>query len=194
MKFNSSVVLLTAFLFTPFASAGETQTAVLAAGCFWCVEAIYEQQPGVEKVVSGYAGGDELNPTYEEVSSGRTGHFEAVMVYFDPEKTSFRKLVDYFWKTHDPTNGKGVWPDFGPQYRSAILTNSPEQARETEASKAEAQKNFDKPIATIVKPLLKFYPAEEYHQDYVRRNPAEGYVRNVSIPRLRELGLKPPGS
>jgi len=194
MKFKTLAVLFTAFLFSPIARAGETQTAVFAAGCFWCVEAIYEQQPGVVKVVSGYAGGEKENPTYEEVSSGRTGHFEAVMVYFDPEKTSFRKLVDYFWKTHDPTNGKGVWPDFGPQYRSAILTVGPEQAKETEASKSDAQSKFDKPIATVVKPLKKFYPAEEYHQDYVRRNPNESYVRNVSIPRLRELGLKPPGS
>lgn len=194
MKSKTLAVVLTAFLCSPLARAAETQTAVFAAGCFWCVEAIYEQQPGVEKVVSGYAGGETENPTYEQVSTGRTGHFEAVMVYFDPDKTSFRKLVDYFWKTHDPTNAKGVWPDFGPQYRSAILTNGPEQAKEVEASRVEAQKKFDKPIATIVKPLQTFYPAEEYHQDYVRRNPNQGYVRNVSIPRLRELGLKPPGS
>lgn len=192
MKRRLRTVLLIALLAGPAARAADTQTAVFAAGCFWCVEAIYEQLPGVEKVVSGYAGGDRENPTYEQVSAGRTGHLEAVMVYFNPQKTSYRKLTDFFWKTHDPTNPNGVSPDFGAQYRSAILTNGPEQAAEADASKTEVQKKFDKPIATIIKPLERFYPAENYHQDYVRRNPDNGYVRNVSIPRLREVGLEPP--
>ncbi len=183
---------LCALALTPLLRAGETRTAVLGAGCFWCVEAIYEQLPGVEKVVSGYAGGDKADPTYEEVTAGKTGHVEAVKIYFDPDKTSYRKLIDYFWTTHDPTNAKGVEPDFGPSYRSAVFPENDEQMREVKASKGASQKNYDKPIETIIKPLEKFYPAEDYHQDYAKKNPNNPYVRGVTGPRLRKLGLKLP--
>lgn len=183
---------LCALVLVPLLRAGDTQTAVLGAGCFWCVEAIYEQQPGVEKVVSGYAGGDKANPTYEEVSAGTTGHVEAVQIYFDPDQTSYRKLIDYFWKTHDPTNPDGVEPDFGSSYRSAIFPENDEQMKEAKASEAAAQKDYDKPIATIIKPLKKFYPAEGYHQDYAKKNPDNSYIRGVTGPRLARLGLKLP--
>src|SRR5215210_549099 len=125
---HSLVLLLLALTAHLHAADAKLETAVFGAGCFWCVEAFFEQQPGVTDVISGYAGGTEENPTYEEVGSGRTGHAEAVQVTFDPEKTSYEKLLAFFWKTHDPTDARGVWPDFGRQYRSIILTNSEEQA------------------------------------------------------------------
>ena len=169
------------------------EKAVFGAGCFWCVEAFFEQQPGVTDVVSGYAGGNEKNPTYEQVGGGRSGHAEVVQVTFDPSKTSFEKLVAFFWSTHDVTDGRGVAPDFGRQYRSTILTDGDAQSAAAEKSKAEAQKSLKKPIATKIEPLKLFWPAEEYHQDYVRKNPKDGYVRSVAIPKLKKLGLKTPG-
>lgn len=172
--------------------AAPPQKATLGAGCFWCVEAIYEQLPGVLDVVSGYAGGTEKNPTYQQVGSGRTGHAEVVQITFDPDVVSYRELIDYFWKTHDVTDGRGVWPDFGRQYRSIILAHGPEQRLIAKASRDAAQANYDKPIATELVLLDTFYPAEDYHQDYVRRHPRDSYVQNVSIPKLRKLGLKVP--
>jgi peptide-methionine (S)-S-oxide reductase len=168
------------------------EKAVFGAGCFWCVEAEFEQQPGVVDVVSGYAGGDEKNPTYHQVGTGMTGHAECVQVTFDPAKTSYEKLVAFFWKTHDPTDGRGVWPDFGKQYRSMILYADDTQRAIAEKSKAEEEKRLKKPIATEIAQLKTFYPAEDYHQDYVRKNPRDPYVQSISIPRLEKLGLKAP--
>lgn len=171
---------------------GPTAKAVLGAGCFWCVEAIYEQVPGVVSVVSGYAGGKEPNPTYEAVGSGRTGHAEAVEIEYDPSVVTYAALIEFFWKTHDPTDGRGVEPDFGTQYRSIILPgNEAERAIAESARDAEARRR-GKPIATEISKLDRFYPAEGYHQDYVWRNPNQGYVRAVSIPKLKKLGLKTP--
>lgn len=174
------------------ARAAESHTAVLGAGCFWCVEAVYEQLPGVTAVVSGYAGGTEKNPTYDQVSGGRSTHAEVVQITFDPAKTSYRQLVDYFWRTHDVTDGRGVWPDFGPQYRSIILPAGDEQMQHALASRDAAQKDLDQPIATIIQPLGQFYPAEDYHQDFVRLNPRHRYVVNIAHPKLKKLGLKIP--
>ncbi len=188
------LVLLLSSLQGGRAADARLETAVLGAGCFWCVEAIYEQQPGVVNVVSGYAGGDEKDPTYHQVGSGQTGHAETVQITFDPTKTSYEKLLDLFWKTHDPTNGRGVEPDFGRQYRSLILYNSPAQKAAAEKSRDEEQKRLKKPIATEISQLKIFYPAEDYHQDYVRHHPDESYVRQVSIPKLKKLGLKVPGA
>jgi len=188
MKFS----LLLSFLALPFLQARASETAVFGAGCFWCVEAFFEQQPGVTNVVSGYAGGKEENPTYEQVSAKKTGHAEVVQVTFDPAKTSYEKLVEFFWTTHDPTNGRGVAPDFGPPYRSIILPKDDLQSAVAEKSKASAEQRLKKPIATQIEPLKKFYPAEDYHQDYVRKNPTDGYVRGVAIPKLKKLGLKLP--
>ncbi len=167
---------------------------LLGAGCFWCVEAVFEQQPGVINVVSGYAGGPEKNPTYAEVSAGRTGHAEVVQIEYDAEQTSLRELVELFWKTHDVTDPSGVWPDFGPQYRSILFYNGDAERGIIEASAARMQEKLQKPIATQLLPLGPFYPAEDYHQDYVRKNPDDPYVRKVAIPKLKKLGLKPPAS
>ncbi len=173
--------------------AAETETAVFGAGCFWCVEAFYEQQPGVKDVVSGYAGGAEANPNYKQVSAGSTGHAEVVQVKFDPAVTSYEKLVEFFWKTHDVTDGRGVAPDFGKQYRPLILFSTPEQQAVAEKSKAALAARLGKPVAAEIVALEKFYLAEDYHQDYVRRNPKDGYVVGVAIPKLKKLGLKLPG-
>ncbi len=185
-----------AFLLLTFArisSAAHTETAVFGAGCFWCVEAFYEQQPGVKNVVSGYAGGTEANPNYKQVSAGQTSHAEVVQVEFDPAVTSYEKLVEFFWKTHDPTDGRGVAPDFGKQYRPLILFRTPEQQAVAEKSKAALAAKIGKPVAARIEPLDKFYPAEDYHQDYVVKNPKDGYVVGVAIPKLKKLGLKVPG-
>jgi peptide-methionine (S)-S-oxide reductase len=187
--------LLTAALFlTAMArpASAATEQVVLGAGCFWCLEGIFEAQPGVTNVVSGYAGGSEPDPSYEQVGSGATGHAECIQITYDPAKTSLRQLLDVFWKSFDPTDARGVAPDFGPQYRSLILYANDEQRRIAGESRAEAQKRFKKPIATELAPLTKFYPAEEYHQDYVRRHPDNPYVRHVSIPRMESVGVKAP--
>lgn len=169
--------------------AAETKKAVPGAGCFWCVEAIYEQHPGVVGVVSGYAGGPEKNPTYSQVSAGATRHAEVVEIEYDPAKTSYADLIEYFWKTHDSTDGRGVAPDFGPQYRSIILYSSDEERLIVEASKIRAAERLRKPIATEVAKLDVFYPAEKYHQDYVRNNPRDRYVAGIALPKLKKLGL-----
>ncbi len=186
----SSLLLL---LFTRITGAAETETAVFGAGCFWCVEAFYEQHPGVKGVVSGYAGGSEANPTYQQVSAGKTSHAEVVQVEFDPAVTSYEKLVEFFWKTHDPTDGRGVAPDFGKQYRPIILYRSPEQKGVAEKSKAALAAKLGKPVAAEIVSLEKFFLAEDYHQEYVRNNPKDGYVVGVAIPKLKKLGLKVPG-
>ncbi len=180
-----------AFVLLPTAAlpAAELSKATFGAGCFWCVEAIYRRIDGVTDVVPGYAGGKEPNPTYHQVGMGLTGHAEVVQITFDPAKVSYDKLLEIFWRSHDATNPNGVAPDFGRQYRSLLLYHDEAQRKAIEGSKAEAQKKLSKPIATEVAPLDKFYPAESYHWDYVRKNPNDSYVRNVSVPRLKTLGL-----
>jgi methionine-S-sulfoxide reductase len=143
-------------------------------------------------VVSGYAGGPEKNPTYTQVSAGRTGHAEVVQITFDPDKTSYRALIDYFWHTHDVTDGSGVWPDFGPQYRSIILAHDDEQLQIARDSRAAARADFEKPIATQIVKLETFYVAEDSHQDFVRLNPRHSYVVNIAFKKLDKLGLKRP--
>ena len=166
-----------------------TERTVLGAGCFWCMEEIYEAVPGVVKVVSGYAGGTAQNPTYHQVGSGSTGHAEAIEIEYDPAQISYEKLLDIFWKTHDPTDPRGVSPDFGSQYRSLILPRDKQQLKIAEQSKARAQSQFKKPIATEIKLLEKFYPAEEYHQGYARKHPDDPYVRSVSQPRFERVNI-----
>jgi peptide-methionine (S)-S-oxide reductase len=184
-------LLITALLALPnLLQAAELKKATFAAGCFWCMEAIYDRVPGVTDVVSGYSGGKEKNPTYEQVGSGATGHCETVEITYDTEKTSYGKLLDVFWKSHDPTDGRGVAPDFGKQYRSALFYRTPEEKETIEKSKAVLEKRLGKKVATQVVAFEKFYPAEGYHQDYVKNHPNDSYVRNVSIPRLIEAGFK----
>ncbi len=194
---KSLCVLFAALCVAAFARtsiAAETETAVFGAGCFWCVEAYFEQQAGVKNVVSGYAGGPENNPNYKQVSAGSTGHAEVVQVEFDPAVTSYEKLVEFFWKTHDPTDGRGVAPDFGKQYRSIILYRDDEQKAVAEKSKAAAAARLGKPVATEIVALTKFFPGEDYHQDYAQKNPNDGYVQGVAVPKLKKLGLKLPGA
>ncbi|MBA3882711.1 MAG: peptide-methionine (S)-S-oxide reductase MsrA [Chthoniobacterales bacterium] len=189
-------IVLCALLFNGIAAAqdAKAEKAVFGAGCFWCVEAFFEQQPGVIDVISGYAGGDESNPTYKQVGAGQTAHAEAVQITFDPAKTSYEKLLAFFWNTHDPTDGRGVAPDFGRQYRSIIVPLNEEQRAVAEKSKEDAHQQLGKPIATEIAPIGKtFYPAEEYHQDYVHKNPGDGYVKAIAIPKLKKLGLRIPG-
>lgn len=148
-------------------------TATFAGGCFWCMESAFEKLDGVKEVISGYTGGHVPNPTYEDVSSGRTGHVEAVLVRYDPAKVSYAQLLDFFWKTIDPTDAGGQFVDRGSQYRTAIFYHTDEQKRLAEASKQELEKSgiFRKPIVTDILPAQVFYPAEEYHQDYYKKNP-----------------------
>jgi peptide methionine sulfoxide reductase msrA/msrB len=159
---------------TKMKSEGEaTRVATFAGGCFWCVEADFEKLPGVVKVISGYTGGQKENPTYKEVSSGTTGHLEAVQVYYDPSKVSYDQLLDYFWRHVDPTDGGGSFVDRGSQYRSIIFYQNEEERRLAEKSKEALGKSgrFDKPIVTEIQKLTKFYEAEEYHQDYYKKKP-----------------------
>ncbi|HKR55800.1 MAG TPA: peptide-methionine (S)-S-oxide reductase MsrA [Gemmatimonadales bacterium] len=158
--------------------------ATLAGGCFWCLEAVFQQLKGVSKVSSGYAGGKRPNPTYEQVCTGATGHAEVVQVEFDPAVISYRDLLDVFFTIHDPTTLNQQGADVGTQYRSAIFFHTPEQQRDANDAIAEAQKTWDDPIVTEIVPLTQFYPAEEYHKDYYVRNPNQGYCRVVIAPKV----------
>ncbi len=147
--------------------------ATFAGGCFWCVESGYEKIPGVVEAVSGYAGGEEPNPTYKQVASGRTGHTEAVQVYYDPDQMTYEGLLQGLWRMMDPTDANGQFVDRGQQYRPAIFYHDAEQKRLAEAAKAELQASgvYDKPVVIEIVPLQTFYPAEGYHQDYYKKNP-----------------------
>jgi peptide-methionine (S)-S-oxide reductase len=170
----------------------ETETATLAGGCFWCLEAVFEQLDGVERVVSGYAGGQVERPNYESVCSGETGHAEVVQVTFDPQVISYRDLLEIFFAFHDPTTLDRQGHDVGTQYRSAIFYHSPEQetaAREVIARLTE-EEVFDDPIVTEVEPLDRFYPAEGHHQGYYRANPNQPYCRATITPKISKLRQK----
>ncbi len=165
------------------------ETAYFASGCFWCVEAIFESVRGVKEVVSGYAGGTEKNPTYEQVARGQTSHAEAVEVYYDPNEITFIELVQVFFGSHDPTSLNRQGPDRGPQYRSVAFYKNEEEKKIIDAYIAalKEQQIYDAPIVTEVAKLTKFYDAEDYHQDYEKRNPNNSYIRNVSVPRLNRF-------
>jgi len=152
---------------------GKTELATFAGGCFWCMVAPFEELPGVKKVTSGYTGGHKENPTYEEVCSGTTGHVEAVQIEFDPDLFPYEKLVELFWRQIDPTDPGGQFADRGPSYRTAIFYHNEEQRRIAEESKRRLAESgrFAKPIVTEIRPATAFYPAEEYHQDFHRKNP-----------------------
>ena len=167
----------------------ELKTAYFASGCFWCVEAIFESVKGVDEVVSGYAGGSEKNPTYNQVAAGRTSHAEAVKVFYDPNKVSFLQLLDVYYGSHDPTALNYQGPDYGSQYRSiAFYQNETEKSLIDQYIKAlEASRVYKKPIVTEVLPFTIFYEAEEYHQDFERKNPNNRYILNVSVPRLKRF-------
>ncbi len=163
--------------------------ATFGAGCFWGVEYVYRRVPGVVDVQVGYSGGVTPHPTYEEVCSHTTGHAEVCQVSFDPERVSFEQLLEVFWAMHDPTQVDRQGPDVGDQYRSVIFTHSPEQQRTAEASKDRAGARFDRPIATQIRPLEAFYPAEDYHQAYYEKNGHTPYCHAVPTRVLQDLGL-----
>ena len=168
----------------------KTETATLGGGCFWCVEAVYERLPGIISVVSGYAGGQTENPTYEEIGTGKTGHAEVVQIEYDPAKISYEKIIDLFWEAHDPTTLNRQGADTGPQYRSIILTENDDQMRIANESKTRAQTKSKSPIVTEIVPLTKFYPAQDYHQDFYRENPMHPYNQAVIRPKLKKLDEK----
>jgi len=163
------------------------ELATVGGGCFWCVEAVYQTVPGIQSVISGYAGGAVPNPTYEQVCSGRTGHAEVVQIAFDPEKISYEKVVDLFWDAHDPTTLNRQGSDTGTQYRSIILYADDTQKAAAEKSKAAAQSEFKSPIVTEIVPLTTFYPAEKYHQDFYENNPAHPYNQAVTRPKVEKF-------
>ncbi len=168
---------------------GKTETATLAAGCFWCVETVFSRLKGVDKVVSGYTGGAAPNPSYHEVCSGTTGHAEAVRVEFDPDEISFEALLEVFWRTHDPTTLNRQGADVGTQYRSAIFYHDKQQRRIAESSKraAEEAKLWPAPFVTEIVPAGPFFEAEPYHQNYYEMNPHQTYCRLVIEPKIRKL-------
>jgi peptide-methionine (S)-S-oxide reductase len=167
----------------------QREVATLAGGCFWCLEAAFQDLKGVENVQSGYAGGRVANPSYEDVCTGTTGHAEVVQITFDPQVVSFEDLLHVYFTIHDPTTLNRQGADVGTQYRSAIFYHSPEQKATAERVIAElqAQKLWDEPVVTELKPLTAFYPAEEYHRDYFRRNPTQGYCRAVIAPKVAKV-------
>ena len=170
----------------------EREVATLAGGCFWCLEAVFDDLRGVEDVVSGYAGGRVADPTYQQVCSGATGHAEVVQVTFDPRAVSFRELLEVFFTIHDPTTPNRQGADIGTQYRSAVFYHTPEQKEVTEQVIRELREAgvWGAPIVTEVVPLEKFYPAEDYHQEYFRRNPAQPYCQVVVAPKVSKFRQK----
>jgi len=185
-----SALLTTATAADPAPASGKTEIAVLAGGCFWCTEAQYEMFKGVKKVVSGYCNGAVDNPTYKQVCTGETGHAEAVQIEFDPAVISYKDIVDFFWVAHDPTTLNQQGNDIGTQYRSGIYYVSEEQKKIAEVSMKEAQKDWPSPITTEIAPLKKFYPAEDYHQEYFANNPSAGYCRAVVSPKVAKFRKK----
>jgi len=179
----------------PLAKASGTETAVFAGGCFWGVEAVFESLKGVSKAVSGYSGGRTAAPSYEQVSSGMTGHAESVKVSYDPSKISYGTLLKVFFQiAHDPTELNRQGPDTGTQYRSAIFFSNPEQERVAKAyiAQLDAAKAFRKPIVTEVTPLKAFYDAEGYHQNYLVHNPTQPYIVFNDLPKLAALKKELP--
>ncbi|MGE0227151.1 MAG: peptide-methionine (S)-S-oxide reductase MsrA [Dehalococcoidia bacterium] len=166
--------------------SAQVEQATLAGGCFWCLEAVYEMLRGIEKVTSGYAGGHVPNPDYRSVCTGRTGHAEVVQLEYDPAEITYQDILDVFFTIHDPTTLNRQGPDVGTQYRSAIFVHSPEQQAIAEATVREVDEDgpWDDPIVTEVVPLDTFYPAEEYHQQYYRRNPYQGYCQAIIAPKV----------
>jgi len=168
---------------------GGVEIATLAGGCFWCLEAVYDQMKGVHSVESGYMGGHTGNPTYADVCSGDTGHAEAVRITFDPKVTSYADLLNVFFAIHDPTTPNRQGSDEGTQYRSVIFYHSPEQKRLAEQVIAELSRSklYDDPIVTEVSPAGTFHPAEDYHQEYFQRNPRQPYCQFVVAPKVAKF-------
>ena len=193
---NKTVFVLGLLIFAAAVTVGHTHPettqgakATFAGGCFWCMEEAFEKVDGVSSVVSGYAGGTKANPTYKEVSSGGTGHTEAVEVIYDPGSVTYGELLEVFWRNIDPTDGSGQFCDKGSQYRSAIFYRDEEQKRLIEESRQSLEKSkpFDAAIVTEIVPASMFYPAEDYHQDYYKRNPIRYRYYKYGCGRAKRL-------
>ena len=167
----------------------QLEAATLGGGCFWCLDPVFSDLVGVEQVVVGYAGGETANPSYQQVCTGRTGHAEVVQVTYDPAQISYRELLEIFFTVHDPTTFNRQGADVGTQYRSIILTHSPEQEQIASAMIADLTQEgiWADPIVTHVEPCQAFYPAEEYHQDYFKKNPGQGYCQVVIAPKVSKF-------
>jgi peptide-methionine (S)-S-oxide reductase len=172
----------------------KTELATLGGGCFWCIEAVFEGQPGVSSVVSGYAGGTTVDPDYEEVSTGKTGHAEVVQIAYDPDRISYGQILDLFFRAHDPSSLNRQGADTGTQYRSIILTHNEQQAEMARKAVGELEESgrYGSKVVTEIVPLAAFTPAEDYHQDYFAKNPNEMYCRIVIEPKLKKLGVPLP--
>jgi peptide-methionine (S)-S-oxide reductase len=161
--------------------------ATFGGGCFWCAEAVFQRIPGVKSVTSGFAGGTTVNPSYEQVCTGQTGHAEVIQIQFDPSVITYDKLLEIFWEAHDPTTLDRQGNDVGTQYRSIILYSDEAQKQAAEKSKTEAAHHFSSPIVTQIVPLTKFYSAEAYHQDYYNQHTHQTYCQFVIRPKLQKL-------
>ena len=164
--------------------------ALLGGGCFWCTEAVFEKLDGVVEVISGYAGGDLINPTYQDICTGKTGHAEVIKIKYLPQKISFSKILSIFGDAHDPTTLNRQGADVGTQYRSTIMYYNSEQQELAQSWKENLSKKLEDPVVTEIVPVPKFYPAEDYHQDYYSKNPDQGYCSLVIRPKLKKLGLE----
>jgi len=173
----------------------ENEVATLAGGCFWCLEAVFHELSGIKEVVSGYSGGKVANPYYNQVCTGTTGHAEALQIIFDPREISYQDILEVFFTVHDPTTLNRQGADIGPQYRSAIFYHNEEQRAIAEQviQRLEAARVFDAPIVTEVTPFSTFYPAEDYHQEYFKRNPEQRYCQVVIAPKVAEFRKKHSG-
>ena len=170
-------------------SMSRREQATLGGGCFWCLEAVYDELKGVHDVQNGYAGGHVPNPTYEQVCGKKTGHAEVTRIDYDPDVVSYRQLLEVFFSIHDPTTKDRQGNDIGPQYRSIILYHDDEQRRIAQEIMAEIERDdvFGKPLTTQLEPLKEFWPAEDYHRDYYARNPGQGYCTAVIAPKLSKF-------
>ena len=171
------------------AQAATTDTATFGTGCFWCTEAIFQQLEGVVSVTSGYSGGQVNNPTYKQICTGTTGHAECLRVVFDPSKITYDELLEVFWQVHDPTTLNRQGNDVGTQYRSVVFYHDEAQKAKAEKYKAELTKSgaWDNPVVTTIEPMVKFYPAEDYHQNYYNDNTSQGYCQFVIRPKLEKF-------
>lgn len=172
------------------ATSNVLETATFGGGCFWCMEAVYEQLTGVVSVTSGYMGGTVTSPTYKQVCSGDTGHAEVIQVRYDPAKIAYETLLGWFWKSHDPTSLNRQGADVGTQYRSVIFYHSEAQRAVAEKSRQAMGRALEDPVVTEIVAATEFYKAEDYHQDYYRQNSGQGYCRMIIAPKLKKLGLE----
>jgi peptide-methionine (S)-S-oxide reductase len=195
MRALTGVILFAAFAVSfpqgkkPMVEKHETCLATFGNGCFWCSEAIFQRLGGIEKTVPGYSGGHRNNPTYEQVCTGTTGHAESIQITYDPVKVSYDQLLEVFWKTHDPTTLNRQGNDIGTQYRSVIFCHDAEQKRLAESykRKLEAEHIWNRPIVTEIVPFTKFWPAEDYHQNYYNNNTSKGYCSLVITPKIEKF-------